>query len=94
MQDILRKKPLYKKNDLVKDKNVFNTKFDIIICRNVIIYFNYELQNRVLKQFHEKLKPNGCLMLGVHESIIGPFSHAFIKDGQFYFRSRESDNKY
>lgn len=94
MQDKLRKKPVYKKNDLVKDKNLFGIKFDLIICRNVIIYFNYELQNRVLKMFHDSLVSKGCLMLGMHESIIGPFSQTFTKDGQFYFRSRESDNEY
>ena len=94
MQDKLRKKPVYKKNDLVKDKNLFGIKFDLIICRNVIIYFNYELQNRVLKMFHDNLESKGCLMLGMHESIIGPYSNIFIKDGQFYFRSRESDNEY
>jgi len=94
MQDHLKKKPLYTKIDLVKDKNLFNVKFDLIICRNVIIYFNYELQNRVLKMFHDNLRSSGCLMLGMHESIIGPFSHTFTKDGQFYYRSRESDNEY
>ena len=94
MQDALRKKPIYKKNDLVKGKNLLDVKFDIIICRNVIIYFNYELQNRILKLFHDNLRANGCLLLGVHESIIGPFSHTYIKDGQFYFRNRESDNEY
>jgi chemotaxis protein methyltransferase CheR len=94
MQDKLRKKPVYKINDLVKNKNLFNVKFDVIICRNVIIYFNYELQNRILKLFHDNLHPNGCLLLGMHESIIGPFSHTYIKDGHFYFRSRESDNEY
>lgn len=94
MQDFLKKKAVYTKIDLVKDKNLFNLKFDLIICRNVIIYFNYELQNRVLKMFHDYLQPNGCLMLGMHESIIGPFSNIFKKDGHFYFRSRESDNEY
>lgn len=94
MQDHLKKKPIYKKTDLVKDKNPFNINFDLIICRNVIIYFNYELQNRVLKMFHNNLQTNGCLMLGMHESIIGPHSNIFTRDGQFYFKSRESDNEY
>jgi len=94
MKDKLRKKPVYKKNDLVKENNPFGVKFDLIICRNVIIYFNYELQNRILKMFHDNLASKGCLMLGMHESIIGPYTKIFTKDGQFYFRSRESDNEY
>ena len=94
MQDFLRKKPVYTKFDLAKDKNISNIKFDIIICRNVIIYFNYELQNRVLNMFRENLHSNGCLLLGLHESIIGPYSSSYIKDGQFYFKKDVSGNEY
>lgn len=86
MQDHLRKKPVYKKIDLVTDGNLFQTKFDLIICRNVIIYFNYELQNRILKLFLDNMKKNSCLLLGLHESIIGPYTNVFAKDEQFYFK--------
>lgn len=92
MQDFLREKPIYNKGDLVKDKKLFNTKFDLIICRNVIIYFNYELQNRVLKMFHTNMHSNGCLLLGMHESIIGPYSNLFKKDDQFYFKKRTEES--
>ena len=40
MHDFLRNKPIYKKHDLVKENNTLFVKFDIILCRNVIIYFN------------------------------------------------------
>ncbi len=91
MKDFLREKPVYDKGDLVKEKNLFNTNFDLIICRNVIIYFNYELQNKVLKMFHTNLKPNGCLLLGMHESIIGPYSNLFTKSEQFYFKKKSPE---
>jgi len=94
MQDFLRKKPIYEIADLVSEKSPFDTKFDLIICRNVIIYFNYELQNRVLKMFHTNMKPNACLLLGLHESIIGPYSNLFKKDEQFYFMKRTGENIY
>ena len=86
MKDSLKKKPLYKKIDLVTDGNLFQIKFDLIICRNVIIYFNYELQNRILKMFHDNIQSNGCLLLGLHESIIGPYTNIYSKDEQFYFK--------
>ena len=84
MQEFLREKPVYKRSDLVKDENIFNVTFDIIMCRNVIIYFNYELQNKVLQLFHRNLQENGCLILGMHESIIGPCSRLFKSEDHFY----------
>ena len=37
---------------------------DLITCRNVLIYFDGDLQNRVLKRFHFALKKQGLLFLG------------------------------
>ena len=82
----LLKKPIYAKLDLVKDTNLFNLTFDLIMCRNVIIYFNYNLQNKIFQLFHSNLCDNGYLMLGVHESILGPFSTKFEKRGYYYTR--------
>ncbi len=87
MRESLRSKPVYKKLDLVKDPNLFLVNFDLIICRNVIIYFNNQLQNRVFDLFYENLRPNGVLLLGVHESIIGPYSRKFTKKDPFYFKN-------
>jgi chemotaxis protein methyltransferase CheR len=84
MQPFLCEKPNFKKHDLVKDGNPFYVKYDIIICRNVIIYFNYELQNKIFDLFHNNLYPNGFLWLGMHESIMGSFASKFEKNGHFY----------
>jgi chemotaxis protein methyltransferase CheR len=88
MHKFLCEKPVYKKIDLVMDNHSFFMNFDMIICRNVIIYFNYELQNRVLSMFHRTMRENGCLVLGLHESIIGPCSSMFIKQDHFYVKRR------
>ena len=42
---------------------------NLIICRNVIIYFDKELQNRVLKLFHDSLVRRGILCLGSKETV-------------------------
>lgn len=55
-------------HDLVLGE-VFDT-FDLILCRNVMIYFNQDLQNDVLKKFHESLNRNGYLSIGSKESLI------------------------
>lgn len=58
----------FRKHDLVTGE-VFN-KFDLILCRNVMIYFNQTLQNEVLKKFHESLFKYGYLAIGSKESLI------------------------
>ena len=58
----------YRNFDLVQGE-VFN-KFDLILCRNVMIYFNQSLQNRVLKRLHESLFKYGYLAVGSKESLI------------------------
>ena len=86
MKEFLCAKPNYSKLDLVKDGNVFNVTFDLILCRNVIIYFNYGLQNKIFELFHSNLRTDGFLMLGLHESILGPFATKFEKRGYYYLR--------
>jgi chemotaxis protein methyltransferase CheR len=86
MHQFLLEKPIYKKMDLVTDPNPFSLTYDIIICRNVVIYFNYQLQNKVFKLFLDAMKPGGSLLLGVHETILGPVSSFFIKKNQVYYK--------
>jgi chemotaxis protein methyltransferase CheR len=43
---------------------------DVILCRNVIIYFNTDTKCQVIRIFHEKLRPGGHLLLGHSESLI------------------------
>jgi chemotaxis protein methyltransferase CheR len=58
----------FREHNLVQGQ-VFN-KFDLIFCRNVMIYFNQSLQNNVLKILHESLFKYGYLMIGSKESLI------------------------
>jgi chemotaxis protein methyltransferase CheR len=58
----------YRNFDLVKGE-VFN-KFDLILCRNVMIYFNQNLQNKVLKKLHDSLFKYSYLAVGSKESLI------------------------
>ena len=82
----LRKKPTFRWNDLVKGINPFFVRYDIIFCRNVLIYFNASLQNRLFEMFYRNLYPGGILVLGVHESIIGSWANKFERLSQVYVR--------
>ncbi|MFO7844701.1 MAG: CheR family methyltransferase [Bacteroidales bacterium] len=84
MNDFLKKKPIFRKHDLVKGSNLYFAKFDLILCRNVIIYFKYSLQNKVFKLFHDHLYTNGYLILGMHETMLGEIASKFEKRGQSY----------
>lgn len=46
-------------------------KFDIVFCRNVLIYFSADLKKDILKRIHATLKPGGYLMLGASEALNG-----------------------
>ena len=54
-------------HNLVSDRS-FN-EFQLIICRNVLIYFNKDLQDKVLALFDSSLEPRGYLALGSKEQI-------------------------
>lgn len=43
--------------------------FDIIFCRNILIYFDEETKKRILEQFYSMLAPEGILLLGSTENI-------------------------
>ena len=64
----LRANILFSQHNLVTDY-VFN-EFQLICCRNVLIYFNKELQNHVLNLFYKSLIPLGYLALGTKESLL------------------------
>jgi chemotaxis protein methyltransferase CheR len=46
-------------------------KFDIIFCRNVLIYFSADMKSKVLNQMAGNLNPGGYLLLGASESLTG-----------------------
>ncbi|WP_394754014.1 chemotaxis protein CheB [Crenothrix sp.] len=50
-------------------KNPPFSKLDLLCCRNLMIYLEPELQNRLILRFHNALKPNGVLFLSPSESI-------------------------
>lgn len=64
----LKEKIVFSPHNLAVDRS-FN-EFHLIICRNVLIYFNQKLQNKVLSLFYESLCPFGFMGLGNKESLL------------------------
>jgi len=46
-------------------------RFDLVVCRNVLIYFDRDTQVRLFETFHRVLAPDGFLMLGKVETLLG-----------------------
>lgn len=89
MLPFLREKTMYKQHNLISNMNPFPVKFDIILCRNVIIYFNYKLQNQIIKFFLDNLHNNGFLILGKQESVRGLFAGSFERTYQAYVKKQD-----
>jgi PAS domain S-box-containing protein len=71
----IRDKCVFAKQDLIADPPFSN--LDLISCRNMLIYFDWQLQERIVPILHYALKPNGFLVLGESESI-GKFTMLFV----------------
>ena len=67
LNESLQKNITFAEHNLVTDQ-VFG-EMNMIVCRNVLIYFNQKLQGRVVKLFFESLCPGGFLCLGSKESL-------------------------
>lgn len=76
LKNWLKKKVVFADHNLVTD-SVFS-EMQLVVCRNVLIYFNRELQNRIFQTFYESLCPGGFLWLGSKESLrLSPMSKQF-----------------
>jgi two-component system CheB/CheR fusion protein len=63
----IRQTILFAQHDVTLDPPF--TRLDILSCRNLMIYFNAALQQRVLSLFHYVMRPGGVLMLGGSETV-------------------------
>lgn len=67
VKDYIKNKVQFFQHNLVTDGEI--NEFHIIFCRNVLIYFDEELQNKVIKLIHGSLVRDGYLLLGSSEHI-------------------------
>lgn len=85
----LKKNIVWANHNLVTDQVFAETQ--LVVCRNVLIYFNARLQNRVLGLFHASLANGGFLALGKKESVhFSAYATAFqeVQKGQKVYRKR------
>ena len=68
VRDTVRKNVSFRHLNLL-DSYTLLGKFDIIFCRNVLIYFSADVKAKIIRQFAQSLNPRGYLFLGASESL-------------------------
>ncbi|MCR4430652.1 MAG: protein-glutamate O-methyltransferase CheR [Tepidanaerobacteraceae bacterium] len=70
--------------------NLLNDKFprdcDLIICRNVMIYFTEEAKDKLYKKFYDAMLDEGILFVGSTEQIITPQKYGFVGIKSFFYK--------
>lgn len=74
----------FKKHDLILDK--YDIGFDLIVCRNVVIYFNNDIKQEIYQRFSNSLKKGGLLFVGATESIYNYRDYGFEKASTFIYK--------
>ncbi|MFA9398283.1 MAG: protein-glutamate O-methyltransferase CheR [Clostridiaceae bacterium] len=74
----------FKKHDLIIDK--YEKNFDLIICRNVVIYFKSEIKNKIFENMAESLKTGGYFFIGATESIFNYKDYKLEKISNFIYK--------
>jgi len=69
VKDVLKEKVAFQKFNLL-DKPDFGCKFDIIFCRNVLIYFDQDTKSKIICNMQELMERHSALVLGSSENVI------------------------
>ncbi len=77
----------FKEHNLLKD--IYPKDFDLILCRNVVIYFTDEAKDMIYQKFFESLKKKGVLFIGSTEQISNYRDIGFERLSSFYFQKPE-----
>ncbi len=74
----------FKRHNLLADR--YETGFDLIVCRNVLIYFTDEAKETIFSKFSQALRPGGYLFIGGTEQIFQPQQYGLETTETFFYR--------
>ena len=69
VSDKLRRSVIFSKHNIIKNPPFSN--MDMVVCRNLLIYFQTSIQKKAMNMLHYALKMDGVLVLGTSESLVG-----------------------
>lgn len=76
----------FRQHNLLKDP--YPSPMDLIVCRNVLIYFTEEAKDDIYKKFNQALRQNGILFVGSTEQIIQPQALNFSTLKSFFYMKK------
>lgn len=80
----IKRRVNYRHHDLLTQQ--YEQGYDLIICRNVTIYFTAEVQGYLYRQFFQALNPGGVLFIGATENILYYRDLGFIKIAPWFYQ--------
>lgn len=87
IKDEIKNTVRFERIDLLKDP--FPKHMDLILCRNVIIYFTSEAKDMIYTKFYNSLNDNGILFVGSTEQILTPEKYSFKPVKTFFYTKYE-----
>jgi chemotaxis protein methyltransferase CheR len=85
VSDTLKQSVYFRRLNLLQDEYPMKKQFDIIFCRNVIIYFDRDTQKKLFSKFYNYLKDDGYLLIG-HSENITSITDQFMLAGRTIYR--------
>lgn len=83
ISDEIKARVEFKQANLLTDK--YPTDCDLIVCRNVLIYFTEEAKDEVFRKFAKSLKPGGLLFIGATEQIMNYKDMGYSRKSSFFY---------
>jgi len=88
IKDELRSRITFRQHNLLADR--FEDGFDLIICRNVVIYFTAPIKDKLYLDFYQALRPGGILFVGGTEIVPKASEIGFVTAGISFYRRNGS----
>ncbi|TCN23043.1 CheR family methyltransferase [Mesobacillus foraminis] len=82
----VKKSVVFKKQNLLDEP--FGSAYDLIVCRNVLIYFTEQAKDILYAKFSAALKPGGIFFVGSTEQIFNPGKYGFETEDTFFYRKK------
>ncbi len=87
LNEDIKNRVKFKKHDLILDP--YESGFDLIVCRNVVIYFTQEVKDAIYKKFYDSLNDGGLLFVGATETIYNYKDFGFGKASTFIYQKKK-----
>lgn len=84
VRDELKRRITFRQHNLLEDP--FDSGFDLIVCRNVVIYFSDDAKQRLYVRFARSLKPGGYFFIGGTETLLNPGPLGFERRSTSFYR--------